>query len=327
MEYPESPVLACPSRLPTVRRYASNHVSHGRREAAFTKYPRQKQEAGLDKGKVLNSACFQSHFSFRFPSCLEWLPEEWSATLSLPYLSFVQYISKPCLAVLPTHFRHIVSATQTAEHASATCSAHRKSMNHSRNIGRVRVRRQSRRFAIRGSRDASKKQQQLLHQLRLALRPRRKSTQRYIFCYRILIPRSSLTSPIITVCVGRDQRLFAAHEDVLSNNSYYFQQIIHGQVWQGSPKQISLPNEEPEIFSSILEYLYKGDYYPRLVVDKKRNSWSLEDAGSAGRSSVETTVYVNGIGVNILKDTVIYVSPASSSIASVLPWTILLTRR
>lgn len=123
----------------------------------------------------------------------------------------------------------------------------------------------------------------------------------------MLTRSSSLTSPIITVCVGRDQRLFAAHEDVLSN-SPYFQHIIQGQAWQGSPRQLSLPDEEPEIFSSILEYLYKGDYYPRLIIDKKRNSWSLEDGNSAGRSSVETAVYVNGIGVSILKDTIIYVS-------------------
>ncbi|KAF2100900.1 hypothetical protein NA57DRAFT_65243 [Rhizodiscina lignyota] len=115
----------------------------------------------------------------------------------------------------------------------------------------------------------------------------------------------SLTSPIITVSVGRDQRLFAAHEDVLSNSSY-FQHIIQGQFWEGGPRQISLPDEEPEIFSSVLEYLYKGDYYPRLVMDKKRNSWSLEDGNNVGRSSVETTVYINGTGVNILKDTVIY---------------------
>jgi hypothetical protein len=123
----------------------------------------------------------------------------------------------------------------------------------------------------------------------------------------LIIQCSALTSPIITVSVGRDQRLFAAHEDVLCNSTY-FQQIIHGQFWQGNSKQLTLADEEPEIFSSILEYLYKGDYYPRLVVDKKRGTWSLEDGDSAGRSSIEATVYINGHGVNVLKDTVIYVS-------------------
>ncbi|KAB2580733.1 putative btb poz-like protein [Lasiodiplodia theobromae] len=109
----------------------------------------------------------------------------------------------------------------------------------------------------------------------------------------------ALTSAIITVCVGRDQRLFAAHEDVLCH-SPYFQAVCKGQFFNSTARRIDLPDEEPEVFSSVLEYLYKGDYYPRLEHDKKRNSWRLEDS-----SGGETTVYVNGMGM-ILKDTVLY---------------------
>ena len=69
------------------------------------------------------------------------------------------------------------------------------------------------------------------------------------------------------------------------------------------------PSREPEIFSSILEYLYKGDYYPRLLHDKRRNTWQLEDAlDGQGRGSVESTVYHNGVGGVLLKDSVIYCS-------------------
>lgn len=110
-----------------------------------------------------------------------------------------------------------------------------------------------------------------------------------------------MTSAIITICVGRDQRLFAAHEDVLCHSAY-FQAVCKGQFFNSTARRIDLPDEEPEIFSSVLEYLYKGDYYPRLEHDKKRNSWRLENA-----SQGEITVYVNGMGM-ILKDTVIYVS-------------------
>ena len=71
-------------------------------------------------------------------------------------------------------------------------------------------------------------------------------------------------------------------------------------------KRISLPDEEPEIFSSVLEYLYKGDYFPRLVHNKRRNSWELEVATDNERRVVESTVYHRGVEGDILKDTVIY---------------------
>ncbi|KAK0124063.1 hypothetical protein ONS95_009049 [Cadophora gregata] len=116
---------------------------------------------------------------------------------------------------------------------------------------------------------------------------------------------STLTSSIITLVVGREQRLFAAHEDVLCI-SPFFQAACRGQFMEAaSAKRISLPDEEPEIFSSVLEYLYKGDYHPRLIHNKRKNSWELETGdGSAG--SVESTVYHHGVDGELLKDTVIY---------------------
>ena len=70
----------------------------------------------------------------------------------------------------------------------------------------------------------------------------------------------------------------------------------------GPSKRIALPDEEPEIFSSVLEYLYKGDYYPRLIHDKRQGTWALENT----TDSVESTVYHSGIEGELLKDTVIY---------------------
>jgi hypothetical protein len=69
-------------------------------------------------------------------------------------------------------------------------------------------------------------------------------------------------------------------------------------------KKISLPDEEPEVFSSVLEYLYKGDYHPRLVHNKKRNCWELEQTGEDGRS--EATIYHPSVDGELLKDTAIY---------------------
>ncbi|KAI9800533.1 MAG: hypothetical protein M1825_004082 [Sarcosagium campestre] len=120
---------------------------------------------------------------------------------------------------------------------------------------------------------------------------------------------STLTSPIITITVGKEQRLFAAHEDVLSL-SPFFAAACRGQFLEAHSKRIDLPDEEPEIFSCVLEYLYKGDYYPRLLHNKRRNSWELEDAHAekpnGGRGSVESTIYHSGVDGAILKDTVVY---------------------
>ncbi|KAI9853108.1 MAG: hypothetical protein M1838_001609 [Thelocarpon superellum] len=115
---------------------------------------------------------------------------------------------------------------------------------------------------------------------------------------------STLTSAIVTLVVGREQRLFAAHEDVLCL-SPFFAAACRGQFHEAHARRIDLPDEEAEIFSSVLEYLYKGDYYPRLSYNKRRDTWELEDGGAA-RGSVESTVHHNGVGGLLLKDTVIY---------------------
>ncbi|KAK7544947.1 uncharacterized protein J3D65DRAFT_44681 [Phyllosticta citribraziliensis] len=111
----------------------------------------------------------------------------------------------------------------------------------------------------------------------------------------------SLTSPIITISIGRSQRLFAAHEDVLSH-SPFFHDACRTQFFESTTRRIELPEEEPEVFSSVLEFLYKGDYYPRLQHDRKRDTWYLEDGFHAG--AAESIVSVNG--VSVLKDSVIY---------------------
>ncbi|OTB02991.1 hypothetical protein M426DRAFT_61215 [Hypoxylon sp. CI-4A] len=127
----------------------------------------------------------------------------------------------------------------------------------------------------------------------------------------------TLTPSIVTLVIGKDQRIFAAHEDVLGA-SPWFQQALSSQYMDmdgrgrgqnnNNSKRIHLPDEEPEIFSSVLEYLYKGDYYPRLIHNKRRNSWEIEqiDEEEGGRGANESTVYHHGIDGDILKDTVIY---------------------
>lgn len=71
----------------------------------------------------------------------------------------------------------------------------------------------------------------------------------------LTLANSTLTSPIVTFTVGKEGRLFAAHEDVLSL-SPFFAAACRGQFLGAQSKRIDLPDEEPEIFSCVLEYLY-----------------------------------------------------------------------
>jgi len=119
---------------------------------------------------------------------------------------------------------------------------------------------------------------------------------------------SSLTSPIVTLVVGREQRLFAAHEDVLSL-SPFFVTMLKDQFLDAGTKKLILPDEEPEILSCVLEFLYKGDYYPRLLHNKRRNTWDLEDAQdlkNGGRGHCESTIFLSAVGGEVLRDTVVY---------------------
>ncbi|KAK5128105.1 hypothetical protein LTR08_004197 [Meristemomyces frigidus] len=117
----------------------------------------------------------------------------------------------------------------------------------------------------------------------------------------------NLNSAIVTLCVGPSKRLFAAHEDVLAK-SPYFAQACRAQFFEASGKRIDLPSEDPEVFSAVLEYLYKGDYSPKLLFDKKRASWSLDDDDGTAGGQRESTVFGHGTGGPVLKDTVIYCS-------------------
>ncbi|RYP32383.1 hypothetical protein DL767_005248 [Monosporascus sp. MG133] len=127
--------------------------------------------------------------------------------------------------------------------------------------------------------------------------------------------KKNLNSPIVTLTVGREGRLFAAHEEVLCQ-SPFFQQACRDQYLEPQSKRISLPDQEPEVFSAVLEYLYKGDYYPRLLHNKHRNSWELEGASrspdpsndntAGARGAVEATMYVPSVGQHLLRDTVVY---------------------
>ncbi|KAF1826016.1 uncharacterized protein K489DRAFT_376407 [Dissoconium aciculare CBS 342.82] len=141
----------------------------------------------------------------------------------------------------------------------------------------------------------------------------------------------SLNSAIVTITVGPDRRLFAAHEHVLAR-SPVLADLCRAQFFEPSgERSIDLPEDEPVVFAAILEFLYKHEYAPRLMRDVKRDTWYLEDdaeyeassSSSASRQDIAasmrhppgrqsayepaaSTIYHHGVGDYILRDTVIY---------------------
>ncbi|KAI1608683.1 hypothetical protein EDD36DRAFT_89882 [Exophiala viscosa] len=114
---------------------------------------------------------------------------------------------------------------------------------------------------------------------------------------------STLTSAIITLCVGPEQRLFAGHEEVLSR-SPFFEALCRDQFFENHSRRINLPDEQPEILSAVLEYLYKGDYHPKLAHNKRKDTWELED----DVNGADTIIYHHATKQTLMKDTVIYCS-------------------
>ena len=111
--------------------------------------------------------------------------------------------------------------------------------------------------------------------------------------------------------------------------SPFFKDALRSQFYDSSTRQLVLEDEVPEVFASVLEYLYKHDYFPKLEYDCRRQTWSLETAlGSP--ANAEPTVWIPGTsrstaaamsptslqphptnpaagqGVYVLKDTAVY---------------------
>lgn len=122
--------------------------------------------------------------------------------------------------------------------------------------------------------------------------------------------------------VGPEKRLFAAHEAILCTSPFF---AAHCKAQTPNPnaprprlaqqppsKRIELPDEQAEVLSCILEYLYKGDYYPRLRHNSRTQTWELEDAdagvgaGTSGELGQATaTVFHHRARGVILRDTAI----------------------
>ncbi|KAI9374841.1 hypothetical protein BJX61DRAFT_496626 [Aspergillus egyptiacus] len=118
---------------------------------------------------------------------------------------------------------------------------------------------------------------------------------------------SSLSSSVVTISVGPDKRLFAAHREILCVSPFFTIACSRAQILNSvNVRRINLPEEQPEVFSCVLEYLYKGDYYPRLIHNESRDAWELEGSTSSDGQSDGATIFHPATGGEILKDTAVY---------------------
>jgi len=83
----------------------------------------------------------------------------------------------------------------------------------------------------------------------------------------------NLTSPIVTLIVGRDQRVFAAHEDVLSL-SPFFRAALKGQFLEGDTKEVICLMKNPR-YSPVF-----SNTYTRVTTTRAWCTASVETLGS-----------------------------------------------
>lgn len=82
--------------------------------------------------------------------------------------------------------------------------------------------------------------------------------------------------------------------------SPFFENACKGQFYENQARKVNLPDESPEVLSAVLEFLYKGDYQPKLLHNKRRDTWELE-----GDNDVESTIFHPAVKQPLLKDTAV----------------------
>jgi len=76
---------------------------------------------------------------------------------------------------------------------------------------------------------------------------------------------SYLKSPIVELIVGQGEQnaTLSAHQDLLTQSPFFEQKCADFAA--GGPRRINLAEEDVEAMGSFLEYLYKGEYFPKRI--------------------------------------------------------------
>ena len=77
-----------------------------------------------------------------------------------------------------------------------------------------------------------------------------------------VVCNSDFQSDIFTIVVGPSEKAFTAHQDTLAQSAV-LNKHCSGGFQEQHTKIINLPDVDPKIFALLLEYLYRGDYWPK----------------------------------------------------------------
>lgn len=91
---------------------------------------------------------------------------------------------------------------------------------------------------------------------------------------------------MVKVIVGIEPNTytFHAHEGILSKSSF-FERALNGGFKESITREVKLPEDDPDIFSSVLEYLYCQEYSPRITI-VKADHWAGPTFLKAGARTI-----------------------------------------
>lgn len=91
--------------------------------------------------------------------------------------------------------------------------------------------------------------------------------------------------------MGLEREMFTAHRDILSKSPKFNAQCNNEHYAEGNTKKIELPDHNPDIFTILLEYLYKGDYRP--MKGEELSDYRSADADArAAQTQREADIYI-----------------------------------
>ena len=95
---------------------------------------------------------------------------------------------------------------------------------------------------------------------------------------------SHLKSPVVTLLVGPPERetTITAHQMFLSRSPYF------QSIFSTSPtRTIQLPNEDLDAIGCFLQFLYTGEYFPRIIKNPNGEEHLEEETGGSSNETDE----------------------------------------
>ncbi|EXJ87748.1 hypothetical protein A1O1_04674 [Capronia coronata CBS 617.96] len=91
-------------------------------------------------------------------------------------------------------------------------------------------------------------------------------------------PQVSRGTQIVTIFVGSEQVEFAVHKNMLCAASKFFERAVQGPFMESKTQQVRLPEERPEVFAFLVDWLYIGgldQMYPSII--RSRQQWHKDE--------------------------------------------------